>query len=148
MAVSVWDALGAIGAVTGVPALGWQMFTWKRSQPHLVVKAAHAWPTYGDHVGDHHFSITVTNDGGAPTEVTGWGLRLPDGSSMVVPRPPNFSDQPGRIESHGHLTFYVEAVGVIERCKMSGIAVSSLRPYVTSTTAGDIYGKPLPMKDD
>jgi hypothetical protein len=143
-----WNALAALGAVTGVLALGWQVFTWKRAQPHLVVKASNAFPTYGDRLGSHHFAITVTNHGGAATEVTGWGLRLPDDSSMVVPNPPNFSDKPGRIESHGHLTFFVEAAGVIERCKMGGLAASDLRPFVISSTAGTLYGNHLPWKDD
>jgi hypothetical protein len=147
MSASVWDVLGAIGAITGVPALGWQVFTWRKSQAKLVVKAANAFPTYGDRLGDHHFSISVINEGGTATEVTGWGLRLPDGSSLIDFNPLPFSDKPGRIEPHGRLTFFVEGAGVIQRCKERRISASDLRPYVTSTTAGDIYGKPLPWKD-
>jgi hypothetical protein len=51
-------------------------------------------------------------------------LRLPDGSSLIVPNPPVFSDKPGRIEPHGRLTFFVEAAGVIQSCK----SVASLHP--------------------
>jgi hypothetical protein len=141
MSASVWDVLGAIGAITGVPALGWQVFTWRKSQAKLVVKAANAFPTYGDRLGDHHFSISVINEGGTATEVTGWGLRLPDGSSLIDFNPLPFSDKPGRIEPHGRLTFFVEGAGSFSAVKnvaslrLTCVPMSPQRPLATFTAS-------------
>ena len=58
-----------------------------------------------------------------------------------------YSDQPGQIEPEGKKTFCLIADDVIRTCKTHGIKVSDLRPYVVSTTAGDIFGKGLPWRD-
>jgi hypothetical protein len=147
MAPSGWDILGAIGAATGVPALGWQIFTWRRSKPRLVVKASNSFPTFGSTVGAHHFCISVTNVGGAPTQITSWMLRFPDGSNLVVPHPAPFSDSVGRIEPHGQLNFYVEAAQVIARCAGKGVKAGALVPTVTMTTGQEVRGDPLPFTD-
>jgi len=142
-----WNALAALGAVTGVFALGWQVFTWRKSRPSLEVTSAHAYPTYGDHVGDHHISVSATNTGGAATEITGWGLRTPSGSSIFDLHPLPFSDKPGRIEPEARLTFFMEGESIRRTCQQNGIAVSKLRPYVISTTAGEVFGEALNWKD-
>ncbi len=140
--------LAAIGTLTGSLALGWQIHTSRQSRPRLKVSATHQWPVYGTTLGEHHFAITVTNYGGAATQVTAWGLRSPDGRNVVAMQNLPYSDQPGPIEPEGKKTFLLVADDVIRTCQTHGVKVSDMRPYVVSTTAGDILGERLPWKDD
>ena len=78
MAVNVWDVLGAVGAATGVPALGWEIWAWKHSGPRIVIQTANAFPVFGGQTGTHHFQVTVINKGRSEGTVTTWGLQAPE----------------------------------------------------------------------
>lgn len=138
--ISVWDVLAAIGAASGIPALLWQVFTWFRSGPTIRVTAANAFPIYGNQMRQHHFSITAVNVGRTATTVSGWGLRAPDGSDMVVTNPIPFSTQlPTIVRPHESATFYVEAEGVLDLCKRKTIRARQMHPWVRLATGRVVF---------
>ena len=103
---TAWDFLAAIGAACGVPSLAWQVWTWKQSGPRIKVTVRNVFPIHGLALGARSFQIAATNHGGAAAEVTGSGIRLPDGSDIVMFEPMPGSDGPGRIESQGQRRFF------------------------------------------
>lgn len=79
--------LGIIGTVTGVGALVWQVITWTLSGPVISVSANQGFRTYGDQLGDQITIVTATNSGRSPVTVRSWGLRFPDGHTMIFREP-------------------------------------------------------------
>lgn len=146
--VTTWDILGAIGAASGVPALGWQMYTWHASGPKIQVESAHVYSTGGSQLGAHHFSVTAVNRGRAKTTITGWGLRLPDHSNLVVMQQLRFSTQlPFEVSPNSSASFYVEGKEVVDLCGQRQVKVADLRPWVRLATGQEVIGPGLPLKD-
>jgi hypothetical protein len=74
-------------------ALAWQVITWRQSGAIVTVAAFQAFPADGDRAGEPHLNVTARITGRSPVTVNGWGLRLPDGRTMVVPSPAPWSSQ-------------------------------------------------------
>lgn len=144
---AIWDAVAAVGAASGIPALGWQVWTWRQSGPHVEVRVANAFPVYaGQQLGEHHFQITAVNTGRAPAEVSSWGVRLPDGSNLVMFQQLPFSDDVGRLEPHAQRRFFVNGPATIAQLRTRGIRADQCRPYVVLTTGDEVMGKALPWE--
>jgi hypothetical protein len=143
-----WDALAAIGAATGVPSLIWQVYTWRASGPKIEVTSANGFPTYPDgHLGEHHFVVTAVNHGRAAATVTGWGLRLPDNSNMVMMNPiPLSTPLPAVVEPQTSISLYVEGGDVIKTSQQRQVRVAVLRPWVRLATGQEVFGGRLPWK--
>jgi hypothetical protein len=149
--MTVWEVLAAIGAVTGVPALIWQIYaqihTWRASAPNIHVTVANALPVGPTGVGGHHFSLTAVNHGGALTTINMWGLRLPNEGDLVLIQQLPFSDRlPAPVAPQASVTFYIEAQDVFDRCAQQGVKASQLRPWVRLATGREVFGKNLPWK--
>ena len=88
--------LGIGGASVAVALIAWR---WPRSPkvesaPHdlLRVEVSNQFPVFDlpdgtRDVGDHLVAVTVRNGTDRPAKITSWGLRLPDGQSVVVLSP-------------------------------------------------------------
>ncbi len=123
--------LGIVGAVTGVAALAWQVITWRESGAIVAVTALQAFPTYGDRAGDPHVNVTARNTGRSPVTVNGWGLRLPDGRTMVVPNPaPWSSPVPHRLEPGGDGSWYLPTAEVARFCAEHGVRQQDMIAFV------------------
>ena len=146
--MTVWDALAAIGAATGVPALIWQIYaqihTWRTAAPDIRVTVANALPVALTGVGSHHFSVTAVNHGGTLATITAWGFRLPNKVDFVLLQQLPFSDRlPAAVAPQASVTFYIEARDVFERCAQQRVKPSWLRPWVRLATGREVFGKNL-----
>lgn len=123
--------IAIIGAITGVAALAWQVITWRQSGPVVVVTATQAFPTYGPGVGEPHVNVTASNSGRSPVTVKGWGLRFPDGQTMVFPNPVPWSDPlPNRLEPGADASWYVPTVEVARACAQHGVRQQDMTAFV------------------
>jgi hypothetical protein len=144
---TVWEILAAIGAITGVPSLGWQVYIWSASGPRVRVEIANAFPVYGSTMGEHCFSVKAINDGRAPAVIQGWGLRAPNGQDLVVINPLPFSEKlPSTLDPGSSTTYFIEASDVSKMCKELNVAVADMAPWVRLATGKEIFGKRLPYK--
>lgn len=134
--------LGIIGALTGVGALTWQVITWRQSGAIVTVTALQAFPTYGDHAGEPHVNVSARNTGRSPVTVKGWGLRLPDGRSMVVPNPaPWSSPLPHRLEPGADGSWYVPTAEVARFCAEDGTRQQDVIAFVILADGRTISAK-------
>ena len=103
-----WMALGVaiVGVVLAGGSLLWQYLSWRDSGPVIAVELGNGISTLGDELRPGYAVLIVTarNRGRAPVQVTGWGLRLPDGRDAVQPRNLAFNPvTPATIEGGHHL---------------------------------------------
>ncbi|MGA7088927.1 MAG: hypothetical protein WB116_11760 [Candidatus Dormiibacterota bacterium] len=144
----IWDVVAAVGAASGIPALGWQIFTWRAAQPSIKVKTVNSFPIYGGHAGELHFTAKTINDGGAEATIVSWGFRFPDGSNIVAMQQLPWSEQlPATIGPKKSADFHMEADEIIATCKARGVRVRELRSWVRLATDKEILGNPIPYTD-
>ncbi|MFI2358157.1 hypothetical protein OG582_11925 [Streptomyces anulatus] len=137
--------ISVIALVISLVSLGWQVITWLRSGPVIKVKGHAAIPVVNENPGELHLSVTAVNRGRAPATITGWGLRLPNGSS-VVPRSaelPGVNPLPHRLESHAESSWYILHAALEEAAQTHQVELSQLRPFVDVSGRGRVLGKPL-----
>lgn len=79
--------IAVVGAALGMLSFAWQVATWRMSGPRVRVKTTHAYLPYPGVGLLHGIGIEAQNSGREAVEVRGWGLRLPDGRTAVVPAP-------------------------------------------------------------
>jgi hypothetical protein len=124
--------LGVVGTVTGIGALAWQMMTWRRSGAVVTVEANQAFPTYEDHLGEPHTSVTARNSGRSPVTVSSWGLRFPDDQVMFIRQPfAGSSPLPYRLEQGASGSWFIETAAVVETCKTHDVDYTDLTAYVS-----------------
>jgi hypothetical protein len=123
--------LGIVGSITGVLGLGWSVVTWRRSGPVVRVTVKQAFPTYADHLGEPLICVTAQNSGRAPVTISSWGLRLPDGQTMMITEPfPLSNALPYRLEEGTSGSWYTDTLRVVEACKAHGVDYADLIAYV------------------
>jgi len=147
-----FDVLAAIGAVTGVLALGWQIYsqihTWRSSGPQIHVKVANGFPVFGNRTGDHHFSVTAVNTGGASATIEAWGLRFPDGGNLILLQQLPFSDRlPAVVAPHTSATFHIPGDEVLAQCRQRSVKARELKAWVRLATGDEVFGGNLPWND-
>jgi hypothetical protein len=147
-----FDILAVIGAVTGVLALGWQIYsqirTWRMSGPQISVKVSNGFPVYDDRAGEHHFFVKAVNRGGSAATVDAWGIRFPDGRDLVPMRQLPFSTQlPAVIAPHANATFNIPGEAVLDECRRQGVKARQLKAWVRLATGDEVFGGTLPWKD-
>jgi len=134
--------LGIIGAVTGVVALAWQFITWRHSGAVVAVTATAAYPTYGDQVGDLHVNVNASNSGRSPVTVKGWGLRLPDGRTMITTSPLSWSSPiPHRLEPGADGSWFMPAHEIARFSAVHGVRQQDLIAYVNLADGRTINAK-------
>ncbi len=131
--------------VVSVVSLTWQMISWLRSGPVIKVKGHSAFPFVGGVAGEHHLSVTATNEGRAAATITGWGLVLPDGTSIVPNSAPlpGVHDLPHRLESHAEASWYILHTELVHACTARGVDISQVRPFVHVAGRGKVTGAHL-----
>lgn len=124
--------LGILGTITGVLGLGWSVVTWRKSGPVITVTVNQAFPTYADHLGKPLTGVTARNSGRAPVTVSSWGLRLPDGQTMMITEPVRALSNtlPYRLEAGSSGSWYTDTLRVVETCKAQGVDYADLSGYV------------------
>jgi hypothetical protein len=124
--------LGIVGSITGVLGLGWSVVTWRRSGPVVTVTVKQAFPTYADHLGEPLICVTARNSGRAPVTISSWGLRLPDGQTMMITEPFRTLSNalPYRLEEGTSGSWYTDTLRVVETCKAHGVDYADLTGYV------------------
>lgn len=144
-AVAAW-----IGALTGIAALLWQLFAWRKSAHRVKVERSRAWVAFGGGgLSDELLSVQARNVGAAAVTVTGWGISLGrEAGGLVVLNPLAFSTQlPHRLESGAEATFHAESSGIKASALRRGKRGKDLRAFVTLATGQRVYAKrgvPLP----
>jgi hypothetical protein len=134
--------IAIIGAVAGLGSLAWQVVTWGQSGPVVAVTARQLFPTYGDHVGDAHMSVTASNSGRSPVTVKGWGLRLPDGQAMIMTTNLPWSDSlPHRLEPGADASWHMPTAEVQKFCADQGIRHQDMTAYVNLADGRTINAK-------
>jgi hypothetical protein len=131
--------------VVSVVSLSWQVVSWLRAGPVIKVKGHSSFPYVGGVVGDHHLSVTATNEGRAAATITGWGLALPNGSSIVPHSAPlpGVPDLPHRLESHAEASWHVLHTELVHACTAQGVDISQVRPFVHVAGRGKVTGPHL-----
>lgn len=114
----------------------------------LRVKVANSFAALTDDHVEHCISVTAANTGRAAATVTGWGIRLPNGTDYIVVRPPVFSAQtPARIEPHASATFRMGADELRQHAWQAGVAFKDMRPFIRTAADKCIFAKrPVPLK--
>lgn len=129
-------ALAILGLVLSLLSLLWQGYTWRRNGAVLRVKVTNSFPVYGDQLGDHYVTVTVVNEGRAATTVTGWGIDMGGHGNLTHLTPVSWSTQlPHRLEAGAEASFHMPADGIRHHRAATGMAYSSMVPWVRS--AGD-----------
>jgi hypothetical protein len=119
--------LSALALVLSPASLTWQAWSWFRSGPVLRVKVANSFAAVTDDHVEHYISVTAANTGRGATTVTGWGIRLPNGTDYIVFRPLVFSAQtPARIEPHASATFLIGADELRQHAREAGVAFKDI----------------------
>jgi hypothetical protein len=128
--------------VLSIVSLSWQIWSWTRSGPVLQVSVTHSLPTYGPGgVGDWHTTVTAVNIGRSPVTVTSWGFETPDGGSIILTRPVNWSDPlPFRIESHASGSWHIPQDEIRSACQENGVRHQDIRAWVSSAS-GRVYAR-------
>jgi hypothetical protein len=130
--------LGIIGAITGVGALAWQVITWGKSGAVVTVTTCQAFPIDGDQL----LHVSARNTGRSPVTVNEWGLRLPDGGSMVALYPAlRSSPLPHRLEPGAEASWYVGTAEVARFCAERGTRQQDMIAYVDLADGRTISAK-------
>ncbi|MBQ1060061.1 hypothetical protein [Micromonospora sp. C41] len=123
-------ALALAAIVMSGTSLGWQAITWRRSGVVVkvsVTQAVAAFPTGAEVLT----TVTATNAGRASTTVTGWGLRLPGGTSVVMPNPlPISHPLPRRLDGHDEGSWYIKTEDLRRHCAEHGTTEHEARGFV------------------
>lgn len=102
-----------VGVVIASGTLTWQIVSWLRDGPRVKVKLSSAFPTYGGHLGPHHYQVTAVNVGRSPLALSGWGFELPNGHSTFMAVPLPFSTPlPHTLEGGHEASFYIEVAAL------------------------------------
>lgn len=133
-----------VGALTGVAALLWQAFIWRRSAHRVKVKRSRSWVAFGSGgVSDELLSVQAHNIGASAVTVTGWGVSLGRrAGGLVVLHPLSFSTQlPHRLEAGAEATFYADSDGTKASASEHGKRGRDLRAFVMLATGKKVYAK-------
>lgn len=144
---------GAVGTMTGVVALAWQIITHRQSGCLVSVESAYAMPVYGPtdapwFEDDDQVVVRLINRGGAPVTVTNYGVSM-DGKSnkrnLFVPAPPSWARRlPLTVEPGGQpAELYVPVADLRNAHSQHQVRYQKMRPWVELGDGRRIYSRPL-----
>jgi hypothetical protein len=100
MRVELSLVLSAIAIVMSGASLTWQIVAWQRSGAVLRVHTSQSFIPWPHGPVGQYVSVTARNSGRAAATVVAWGLRFPNGDSLVQFRPlPIEKPLPHRLEA-------------------------------------------------
>ena len=137
VAVALIGAItGSIGAITGIAALVWQAFTWRRSTHNVKVTTTWAYMVHGDEMESlPYVSVNASNRGSGAVSIVMWGLRFPDGGNAIqLEDLPMNGRLPHRLEGGASATFLMPVAGVFGNAKERNTDPRRLRGWVQLAT--------------
>lgn len=142
--------LAWIGAVAGVAALIWQVFTWRRLAHRVKVSSHLAWlgVAPGRHMGEKVVCIVVRNVGVAAVDITGWGITAEEGGNLfdLLPHARN-PELPHRLEPGSQTSFYISEDGVRGHAEGNGYPLKKMHSWVELATGQKVRDrKQIPVK--
>lgn len=146
-----FDLLAVLGAVTGVAALAWQVFTWRRLSHRVRVTMAYSIPVYDDGPtfrDDDQICITASNAGTSAVTVTGWAIRVKGGQNGHVTRPyVHSAPVPHRLEPGSEVSFYYPVGALREYHETTGYPYRKIKAWVRLATRQQIFSrKGVPLR--
>lgn len=124
--------LSCIAIVLSIASLGWQAWTWRHAGPVVSVTTGRALPTVGGQVGEWLITVTASNTGRLPAQVTGWGLELPGGGQIIPRQEVQFAPPlPHQLAAHSSGTWYVPYLDAEQACAERGISLEQVRGRVS-----------------
>jgi hypothetical protein len=138
-----FDLLAVIGAVTGIGALVWQMFTWRRLGHRVKVTSSYVIPIYGDTPGDNdQVCVTAHNHGTSAVTITNWGIKVADNQHAQMTRVfPSSDTIPHRLEPGAEANFYFPVGELRDYNARTGFSYDRMRPYVKLATRQTIVSR-------
>lgn len=148
---------GAVGALTGVVSLAWQIVVHRRSGRLVSVESSYMTPVYGpphapEFRDDDQVSISIRNRGGAPVTVTNYGVAMGGKGSknnlFVIDRPSWATKLPTSVEPGGDPAQMMVPVLELRKAHQEyGIPFSKMRPWVDLGDGRRVYSKrAIPLK--
>jgi len=127
---------GSIGAITGIAALVWQAFTWRRSTHIVKVVTTWAYMVYGDEMESlPYISINASNRGSGAVSIVMWWLRFPDGGNVIQMKDlPMNGRLPYRLEGGASVLFAMPVADVFARAKERDTSPRRMRGWVQLAT--------------
>ena len=125
--------LAIIAILLSLASLAWQVVSWRRSGAVVSVTATQTLPLYGNRnqPGDWHVDVTARNSGRSPITVNSWGLRMPNGQTMVMPGNLSWSASlPHRPEPGANASWFIATEDVKRTCAEHGVRYQDLVAYV------------------
>jgi len=144
-----FDLLAVVGAFTGIAALVWQVYTWRRLGHRVKVRSSYSIMIYGDRPGDDdQVCVTAFNTGTSAVTITNWGIRMGKENAQVTWHFPTSDTLPFRLEPGGEANFYFPVNSLRERQAETGMPFSAMRPYVRLATRQLVISrKGVPLAD-
>lgn len=124
-------ALAIFAVMLSCVSLTWQIVSWRRSGPQVVVDASQSFPVYDHGLGDQMVAVTARNKGRAATTVMGWSLEFPNGDNLIMQRQLSWTPSlPHRLDAHSEATWFIETDEVKRECAQRGVHYTDLRAVV------------------
>jgi hypothetical protein len=138
------DLIAWVGALTGVAALFWALFTWRRANHKIIVRRSQAWLTYPDgNLSADLVSVEARNTGLGAVTITSWGIEMGrSGQNMVVVNPiVGSTPLPHRLEPGAAMTMFVEAEALIHARDSRSIPLRKMKAWVSLATGQKVHAK-------
>jgi hypothetical protein len=146
-----FDVLAFVGAVAGIGALVWQIFTWRRLGHRVRVSSSNALMVHADGVSrnDDQVCVTAFNKGTSAVTITSWGIRVSDNQNAHAVRPHALSDSlPFRLEPGAEGNFYFPSDELREYNARTRFPYGRMRPWVRLATRQTILSRRgVPLKN-
>lgn len=134
--------LAIFAVMLSCASLSWQIISWRRTGPRVIVTASQSLPMYDQGPGEWMVAVTARNRGRSATTVTNWSLEFPDGGNLVMRRQMQWTPSlPHRLEAHSEATWFIETDAVKVECAQRGVQYTDLRAVVNLASGDKVKAK-------
>ena len=146
---SLTDLLAWVGAVSGLVALFWQIYTWRR--PGHRVKVSRTNAIRVGHVEEWLLCVSARNIGTSSVTVTGWGVNIgrSEGSFYAQHSHVLSASLPHRLDPGAKADFYIDMRELVAYAKQREVPLRNLRCRVDLATGEEVFAKKhgIPYRD-
>lgn len=142
-----------IGISVGVAGVALAAVAWLRPRApkapspaaHETLRVSKAWAyptwTHSNHRLSTLIQVTLSNGTDRRVQATGWGLRTPDGSQLISPRPLSFDPAlPHWVEAGSGANWHFVGGDVTDILSSKGLEYEDLTPFVHLADGRTITG--------